>query len=422
LLGAGVLINYFDRIGLSVAGPQLQREFALTPVGLGLLFSAFFWSYALMQIPASLLLDRLGVTRIGRWATFLWSAASTLTACAGGLGGLILARLLLGCAEGPSFPASAKATGYWFPRSERTRATALFDAAAKFSNVIGIPIVAIATVRLGWRYGFGLLAVLSFLYFLVFFRMYRDPSQHPRLEPNERVYLVAGGATPEGEMSGSSWHALASLLRRRKVWGLSLGFAAYGYCFYLFLTWLPAYLVTSFHQSLMKSASLAAIPWACATISDLLLGGWLVDRLITRGINATRVRKTVLLVGMCGGLAVFGATTTTHPAVAIAWIAIALSGLSAAAPVAWSLPSLIAPPSTVATVSGIMNFANNIMGIIAPLVTGLLVSDTHSFVSAFVVAGAVLAAGVFSYTFVLGPIEPISELASVSKRRDNVPT
>src|ERR1051326_1962415 len=144
LLGSGILVNYFDRINLSVAGPQLQESFGLDPVQLGWLFSAFFWSYALLQIPTGMILDRFGVTPVGRIGAALWSAATALTALASGFGGILAARVLLGIAEAPAFPGNSKATGYWFPRAERALATAIFDAAAKFSNVIGAPLVALA--------------------------------------------------------------------------------------------------------------------------------------------------------------------------------------------------------------------------------------------------------------------------------------
>lgn len=409
LIGAGVLINYFDRISLSVAGPQLQHEFGLSATQLGLLFSGFFWSYALLQIPAGLFLDRFGVTRIGRWGAFLWGLASTITACAGGFVGIFLARLLLGIAEAPSFPANSKATGYWFPRKERAMSTALFDAAAKFSNVIGVPLIALAVVNLGWRWGFGLVAAFSFAFFIAFYLIYRDPSQHPDLSAQEREYITSNGATPEGQLSANPAGMLAYLLGNRKVWGLSIGFAAYGYCFYLFLTWLPGYLVQTMHMSILKSASYAAIPWLCATVADLVVGGWLIDHLISRGHDETRVRKTVLLAGMFFGLAVFGATTTTDPTIAIIWISVALSGLAAAAPVGWSLPSLIAPKGGVGTVGGIMNFANNMMGAVAPIVTGYIVGSTQSFTNAFIVAGVILLVGMASFVFLLGPIEALPE-------------
>jgi MFS transporter, ACS family, D-galactonate transporter len=409
LLGAGVLINYFDRINLSVGAPQLQREFGLTDGELGWLFSGFFWSYALLQIPTGMILDRFGVTAVYRVSAFLWSIASAATAFAGGFGGILAARLVLGVAEGPAFPASAKATGYWFPRGERAMATSIFDAAAKFANVIGVPLVALAVVQWGWRWGFIITGSLSFLYFLAFLIVYRDPSPHPRLSAAELDYIRAGGAAPEGAAESGEVAMLGYVLRNRKVWGLTIGFAAYGYSFYLFLTWLPNYLVQSMHMSILKSAGFTAIPWVCATIADLVVGGWLIDHLIARGYDETPVRKTVLVSGMLLGLAVFGATATTDPFWAIVWISVALSGLAAAAPVGWSIPSLIAPRGGTGTISGIMNFLNNMMGVVAPLATGYIVGATGSFVGAFLTAGIVLLIGVVAYVFILGRLEPIAD-------------
>jgi ACS family D-galactonate transporter-like MFS transporter len=409
LLGAGVLINYFDRVNLSVAGPQLSAEFHLDPTDLGLLFSGYAWTYAVLQIPAGVVLDRLGVTLVGRAGAFLWAVASALTAVAGGFTGIFAARLLLGVAEAPTFPGNSKATGYWFPRGERALATAIFDAAAKFSNVIGVPIVALAITQFGWRWGFAITAILSLIYFVAYWVRYRDPSADKRLSPAERDYIRDGGATAEGRPAASSASMLRYLLGRRKIWGLTVGFMAYGYSFYLFLTWLPGYLVQTMHMDILKSASFVAIPWAFATVSDLVVGGWLIDHLIGRGYEETRVRQAVLVGGMLVGLAVFGATLTTDPAWAIVWISLALSGLAAAAPVGWSLPSLIAPQGGTGTIGGIMNFANNAMAIAAPIVTGAIVTATGSFEGAFLVAGVVLLVGVLSYVFVLGRLEPIPE-------------
>jgi MFS family permease len=162
-------------------------------------------------------------------------------------------------------------------------------------------------------------------------------------------------------------------------------------------------------MDILRSAEFAAIPWIFATITDLMVGGWLIDRLVTRGYDETLVRKSVLVVGMLFGLAVFGATLTTNPKWAVFWISIALSGLAAAAPVGWSIPSLIAPRGGAGTIAGIMNFFNNMMGVVAPVVTGYIVGATHSFAGAFVVAGAVLAVGIIFYVFVLGRLEPIAE-------------
>jgi sugar phosphate permease len=409
LLGAGVLINYIDRIGLSVAAPQIKDMFQLTPVELGLLFSAFAWSYSLLQIPVGMVLDRFGPTRVGRWGAFLWGLASLITAFSSGFAGIFIARVILGVAEAPAFPVSAKATGYWFPRHERGLATAIFDAAAKFSNVIGVPLVAVTVVAFGWRWGFALTAALSFLYFIAFFVLYRDPSADTRLSKAEYDYIKRGGAAPEGKADAGAMNMLGYLLGKSKVWGLTIGFAAYGYTFYLFLTWLPGYLVEAMHMSILKSAGFAAIPWAFATLTDLFVGGWLIDHLVKRGKDESKVRKTVLIVGMLFGLAVFGATQTTDPVWAIFWISIALGGLASAAPVGWSLPSLIAPKGGAGTIGGIMNFANNLMGAAAPIVTGMIVGATASFANAFMVAGVILVIGIICFVFVLGKIEPIPD-------------
>jgi ACS family D-galactonate transporter-like MFS transporter len=409
LLGSGVLVNYFDRINLSVAGPQLQQEFGLSAEQLGWLFSALFWSYAVMQIPTGLILDRFGVSPIGRIGAFLWSCGTALTTLAGGFGGLLAARALLGIAEAPAFPGNAKATGYWFPRTERALATAIFDAAAKFSNVVGAPLVAITLVYFGWRGAFWATAILSFIYFIAFYLFYRDPSADPHLTEREREYIHAGGAAPEGASSSGASAMLGYLLGNRKVWGLTIGFAAYGYSFYLFLTWLPGYLVREQHMSLIGSAGYTTIPWIVATITDLVIGGWLIDHLISRGYGETRVRKAVLVLGMLTGLAVFGANFTTNAGWAIVWISIALGGLAAAAPVAWSIPSLIAPKGGAGTIGGIMNLFNNLMGVVAPIATGYIVGATSSFNGAFLVAGVVLLIGILSYIVLLGEITPLPD-------------
>ncbi|MDB5731704.1 MAG: D-galactonate transporter [Variovorax sp.] len=409
LLGVGVLINYFDRISLSVAAPQIQAEFHLSPEQIGLFLSAFFWTYALLQVPAGMLLDRYGPTRIGRWGAACWGIASSITALAGGWAGIFGARMLLGVAEAPGFMVSSKATGYWFPRAERAFATALFDAAAKFSNVIGVPLVAAVVVAFGWRWGFAVCAALSFLYFIAFLVIYRNPSADTALSALERRYIVEGGATPEGVPPGGTSGMLGYLLRQPKVWGLVIGFAAYGYSFYLFLTWLPGYLVQTMHMSILKSAGYAAIPWMVATLTDLFVGGWLIDHLIAKGHPESKVRKTVLVCGMVLGLAVFGATQTTDPVWAIVWISIALGGLAAAAPVGWSLPSLIAPTGGVGTVGGLMNFGNNLMGAAAPIATGFIVGATGSFGNAFLLAGLILLVGIVAFVFMLGRIEPIPD-------------
>lgn len=407
LIGIGIVINYFDRTNISVATAPMMKHFHLSAGEMGILLSSFAWSYALLQIPIGALLDKVGVKWLVRLGTWLWTIATFMTAVVSGMGLIILSRVLLGAAEAPAFPGASKATGYWFPVRERGFATSIFDAAAKFSNVIGVPIVAFAVTEWGWRGGFFVTGVLSLLYAIAYWIWYRDPDEAKGLSKEEYDYIVEGGAQEKGGSDKGVMESLAFLIRNRKVWGLTIGFAAYGYSFYLFLTWLPGYLENAMHMTVLQSGWYTIIPWIFATLTDLIIGGWLVDYLIKKGYDATKTRKTILVIGMILGLAVIGAAFTHNPNIAIIWITIALSGLAFSAPIGWSIPSIIAPKGTVGTVGSIMNFVNNIMGIAAPIVTGFVVGGTGSFAIAFLVAGAVLLIGILSYIFMLGKIEQI---------------
>ena len=409
LLGIGIVINYLDRINISVATKPFEQEFHLTQTEMGIILSAYLWSYVLLQVPVGTLLDRFGVKWLVRIGTFVWAVASYMTAIVSGLGLVILSRILLGAAEAPIFPGAAKATGYWFPTKERGLATSAFDAAAKFSNVIGIPLIAVVVTLWGWRSAFYLTGTLSLLYCALFWILYRDPSKSKRLAPEERTYIVEGGSQQEGVTASNPLANLGFLLRQPKVWGLTLGFAAYGYSFYLFLSWIPGYLQTQLHMTVLSSGFYTIIPWVVATITDIVIGGWLVDTLIKRGNNPTRVRKTLFTIGLLLGIAVVGAAFTSNANIAILWISIALGGLAFAAPIGWSIPGLIAPKGTVGTVGSIMNFFNNLAGIVAPILAGVIFDRTGSFAANFLVAGAILVVGIICFLVLLGRIEQIQK-------------
>src|ERR1700720_241446 len=212
LLGFGVLVNYFDRVNLSVSRDALQASFGISAVMFGYLSSAYNWPYALLQLPSGLLLDRFGVRRVGIISTMIWSVASFAAAISTGLGGLFGARFLLGIGEAPTFPANAKATGYWFPKDERSLATAMFDAAAKFSSAIGIPLLGLLLLHFGWRWNFAATGLISVLYFALFYAFYRNPSEDKLLTDAEREVIVRGGAQPEDRVRAAQGAPLAYFL------------------------------------------------------------------------------------------------------------------------------------------------------------------------------------------------------------------
>ena len=409
LLGFGVLVNYFDRVNLSVSRDALHATFGVSTVMFGYLLSAYNWTYAALQLPSGLLLDRYGVRRVGIVSTIVWSVASFGAAVSAGIGGMFASRFLLGIGEAPTFPGNAKAIGYWFPEKERSLATAMFDSMAKFASAIGVPLLGLTLLYFGWRWNFAATGIISAVYFALFYIFYQNPSEDKLLTDAEREFIKRGGAQPEDRARAAKGAPLGYLLRQRRVCGLALGFASYNYSFYLFLTWLPDYLATTHHVDLLHAVLYTSVPWLFATITDLVIGGWLVDALIQRGWDAVRVRQGVLIGGTTLGLGILGAARARTPLEAVFWISISLGGLSAASPVGWSIPSLIAPRESVGTLGGIMNFCNQLSGITAPIVTGYIVAGTQSFSWAFAAAAAFLVVGIAGYVFLLGNMEPIPE-------------
>ncbi|HSY03616.1 MAG TPA: MFS transporter [Acidobacteriaceae bacterium] len=415
LLGIGVLVNFFDRVNVSVAFNALHLSWDISAVAFGYLASAYNWTYAALQIPVGVMLDRFGVRRVGRIAAFLWSMASFASGLATGIYTFFAARLLLGVGEAPTFPANAKAIGYWFPEGERSFATSINDAAAKFASAIGVPILGLLLIAYGWRWSFIFTGVISFIYFLLFWNVYRNPSEDPRLSPAERALIAEGHAQPESAPTAHRHGApLLYLLRQPQVIGATIGFASYNYVFYLVLTWLPTYLSMSLHVNLLHSALDTSIPWLVATFTDLLIGGWMVDtlvrRAIARGGRSWLVRQAVLVGGLAFGTGIYGARFAHTPTAAIIWISICMAGLGAMAPVGWSIPSFIAPRESVGRVGGIMNFATQLAAISAPIITGYF-ARAHNFGGSFALAAIVLAIGIAGYILGLGKLQVIPEPA-----------
>jgi len=408
LLGAGMFVNYIDRVNLSVATPAIMADFQISAAQMGVVASAFLWTYAMLQMPIGTIIDRIGVPWVNRVGVFLWALASFLSAAAGGLGLLFVARLLLGVGEAPTVPAGWKAIGQWFPRHERGTATAIFDGCAKISNVVGIPVMAFLVSVFSWHAAFLFTGVLSAVYLLAWWLLYRTPSAavaDGRMSSEELDYIRAGGAEDAETGSGGSLRGVGHLLRRRKTWGLALGYASYTYAYYVLLTWLPGYLEHEFGVNLLKGGVYTMIPWLVAVVAQFLVAGVLMDRWTARTGNVTRVRRIVLVVSMLASLSVRGAAYADSIAVALVFLSIGAAGLAVSVPAGASIVSLIAPNGYTGSLGGIVNFIANLIGIAAPIVTGMVVDRTGSFAGAFIATGVILVVGIFCYTVVLGRMD-----------------
>jgi MFS family permease len=396
VLGVGILVNYFDRVNLSVAHDALQSVFGISDIVFGYLLGAYSWTYAAMQLPSGSLLDRFGVRRVMLVAIVLWAFASGLAAIASTVFFLFMARGILGIGEAPTFPACAKAIGLWFPPESRGVPTATFDAAAKLSIGLGTPILGLVLLHFGLRANFTVTAILSAIYAGLFALLYRDPR-------TDEVSHNPQSATLQPESLG-----IPALLRERKIIGVAIGSGAYNYCFYLLLTWMPFYLQKGLKMTSRNAVLWSSVPWLIAAVVGFTVGGLLTDLLVRRGHNASTVRKTILLTGTGMGLFILAPTFTHDPRVVLVCLSLALSGLSAASPVLWTLPSLLAPSGSTGRVGSIMNQANQVAAIVAPIATGYISTWTHSFAAAFLVAGIILSIGIASYIVLLGRIERIS--------------
>jgi MFS family permease len=330
--------------------------------------------------------------------------ASFAAAITPSVGGFFGARLLLGVGEAPTFPGNAKAIGLWFPPNERSFATSIFDAAAKLASAIGVPLIGVLLLKIGWRMSFAATGLVSLLYFGLFTKTYRDPQDDLELSEEERVY-IADEAGSDGRRLAERG-SLGYLIRQRKVLGLAIGFGAYNYVFYLLLTWLPSYLSSALHIDLLHSFLYTGVPWIFATFTDLG-AGMTSDALIRRGWDASKVRRTILIVGTAFGLGILGAAEAHTAIRALFWISMSIGGLAAASPIGWTLPSMIAPRGRAGTVGGIINLSNQLSGIAAPIITGYVVTITRSYTWAFGIAAIYLLIGIASYIFLLGKIEPV---------------
>ena len=402
LLGIGVLVNYLDRVNLSVAHDALQQAFGISDIVFGYLLGSYSWTYAAMQLPSGTLLDRFGVRRVMLVAILLWALASGLATVAPTIALLFASRYLLGIGEAPAFPANAKAIGLWFPPRERGVPTATFDAAAKLSIGLGTPVLGLILLGYGLRVNFATTAALSLVYAGLFAWIYRDPA------PGEAVRSEASEEFEARKVG------LSELLRQPKIWGAALGSGACNYCFYLLLTWLPFYLQRGLKMTPRSAVLWSAVPWLFASAAGFGVGGVLVDGLLRRGKNADRVRRTVLAGGSALGLLVFAPAYLHDARLILICLTLALCGISMQSPVAWTLPSLLAPPGGIGRAGSIINLSGQIAAITAPVVTGYLSTRTHNFRAAFSVAGIILVVGILSYLFLLGCIERVQFASSPS--------
>ncbi|MEO8115603.1 MAG: MFS transporter [Phenylobacterium sp.] len=406
LITVGTMINYLDRTVISVAAPLMTKELALTPVVMGVVFSAFSWTYAASQIPGGIFLDRVGARLTYFLSVTLWSTFTVLQGFAGGLTSLLVYRLGLGVAEAPCYPTNSRVLSIWFPQAERARATSVYSVGQYFGLAFLSPVLFAITAAFGWRSLFIIVGALGVLFGLVWLAAYREPDTSKGVNQAELDHIEAGGglghATPRTRFR---WRHIGFLLRQRQIVGASIGQFAGNSTLVFFLTWFPTYLATERHMAWLKVGFYAVLPFIAASIG-VVVGGQLSDWLLKRTGNASIARKLPIVGGLLLASTIVAANFLDDNRLVIAVLSLAFFG-QGMVNLGWTLITDVAPKQLIGLTGGLFNLCANLAGITTPLVVGFIVAATGSFVYALAFIGVVALIGALSYIFILGPVRRV---------------
>jgi ACS family glucarate transporter-like MFS transporter len=410
LLFVMTLINYFDRTVLSVAMPVLIQEFALTPVAVGYLLSSFIWSYAPLQLPAGMVLDRWG-TRLTAWRCIgFWSAATALSGLSWNFASLFFCRLLLGIGESPTFALSTRAIREWAPARERAFATSIFASGPAFGTAVGAMFIGWLVGAVGWRLAFVISGTLGFIWIGFWLAFYHDPERTRWLPPAEREMVLAERAP--GGTAGAHGMTLRELLSYQTMWGIFLVQGCVNYTQYLFLTWLPTYLVQSRGLNILHSGFETGLCYLGAMILTIIFGR-ISDRVLTpQALQAGQRRYAIVILALGAAVMVFAPLVESEVTLLVL-LTLSLACVQSVFVNTFSLTNdLLHAGRSIGSAIGWIQFGGNLFGLAAPIATGYIVAATGSFTSAFLLAGVLLVLGaVFTLTMTRRPIGAPSTVA-----------
>lgn len=406
LITFATMLNYVDRSVMGVAKPGIASEFSISPEMMGWIFSAFGWTYALAQIPGGMILDRLGSRLTYALSLAFWSLATMLHAAMSGVAGLIGARLSLGLAEAPCFPANSRILATWFPQTERARANGVYSVGQYIGLGFMIPVLTWISVQYGWRALFLLFGGVGVIFAGLWYLLYRDPQNSRAVNQAELDHIGAGGGlAPPSATVHFSWRSVGGLLSRRQILGASIGQFCGNSTLVFFLTWFPSYLATERGMDWIKSGFAASLPYIAASVG-VLIGGTLSDKLIRVTGSATLGRKLPIITGLLLTSTMLAANYVQSNAAVIAIMSIAFFG-QGMVNLGWTLISDVAPKQMIGLTGGVFNLCANVAGIVTPLVVGFVVGATGSFYGALAYIGTLGLVGAAAYIFIVGEVRRV---------------
>jgi ACS family D-galactonate transporter-like MFS transporter len=404
LLLIATIINYVDRVNISIAAPFMAKDLGLDKVEMGLIFSAFAWTYAFALVPAGFIADRFG-SRFTYGASLIsWSAVTVCQGMAGGFASLFGLRLAIGAMEAPAFPANSRAVTVWFPARERGMASSIYVCGQYLGTALFTGLLLWLATTYDWRHVFYSTGIIGIVFGVAWLYLYRDPMNCKKVSKEELAYIEDGGGLVKSsqERNKFKWAQIAELLKYRQVWAICLGKFASTSALYFFLTWFPTYLIEERHLTMVKVGIFAVLPFIGATVG-VLLAGFIADWMIRRGYSLSFSRKLPLVVGSALGMSIMLVNFTDSNEVCIALLTIAFFAQGIASS-SWAAVSEIAPKELIGLTGGITSLAANIGGIVTPIVIGQILHVTGNFAWAFWFIGGVACIGTLSYSLLLGRI------------------
>jgi sugar phosphate permease len=401
-------LSYVDRATLSVANPFVRHDLGLSVGTMGVLMSAFLWAYAFSQLPAGILIDRVGPRRVLPAGLALWSVAQMLGGAVTGFTQFFVARLLLGVGESPQSPGSASVTRSWFNRRRRGFATGIWNCSSTLGQAVALPLLTTLLLLLGWRWMFAVMGLVSIILAGFFYFIHRDPDE-VALSESDRAYLAEGDEPPGVPLNRQQWRRLFTF---RTSWGLIAGYFGCIYVLWLYNAWLPAYLQMDRHMSIARTGWVAAIPYVFG-VAGSLFGGRVVDIAAARGysqIDSCRYPAAAALVGT----AVFTllAAEVQSNALAVACISAALFLIYIATTAAWALAAIAVPGNCTGSVGSMQNCGGYIGGALAPIVTGFVVQATGTFAPALLVGSAAALLAALAYMTMVRKVISMTDIVS----------
>lgn len=403
-------INYLDRTNMAVAAPSMSAELGFTPATMGMLLSAFAWAYALMQVPGGYFLERVGPRIAYTVSIFFWSFFTMVMGLGHSFLSLFGIRLAIGASESPAFPTNSRVVAAWFPDKERATATSIYTAAEFVGLAFLTPVLFWILENFGWREIFYVTGVIGILVSFLWYFLYRDPKDCKGVNEAELSYIREGGGQAEnaGTSQKITMAQLKELFRHRQLLGIYITQFANTSTMYFFLTWFPTYLIMAKNLPMLKAGFYAVIPYIGA-LCGVLLGGRWSDHMLKKGASLSKARKLPIACGLVCSMSIMAANYFDSLNIIIAIMAFSFFGQGMAA-IIWSTVGDVAPADSLGLAGGVFSFAGNLAGIVTPIVIGLIVHLTGSFVGAMVFISAVAAVGVLSLIFIVGDIHRIQSV------------